>query len=239
MSPRQLTLFCVVLATLATRWLSAAEPLPPAAQWVPAETVAALEVAQPQAILDWLEPRLATAITSNALYQKGIAGNPGFQQFLNGVDYIAGRLGTDWQTAVRKLTGGGLLLAVGAKGETLLIVDAQDPAMLDKLHELILGFNQTTAEAAAKDYQGVKVFSLGHDEAHCIVDGRLLVANHGEVLRRALDPAPQIRRQQPGQHPLLHLRPQGSRPPRHAGRGQPGHGEEVAQVPAGPGGVPW
>ena len=117
---------------------------------------------------------------------------------------------------------------MGAKGD-LLIVDAQDPAMLDELHELILGFNQTTAEAAAKDYQGVKVFSLGPTKPIAWSTAGYWSPSHGEVLRRAWIWPVQIRRQQPGQHPLVHLRPQGSRPPRHAGRRQPGHGGEVAQ----------
>lgn len=188
MSLRRLSTFAVLLLTLAARCVTAAEPLPAAAQWVPAEAVAVVEVGQPKAILDWLlDPRLTTAVTTNPLYQKATAGNPGFQQFLNTVDYVAGRLGTDWQTAVRKLTGGGVLLAVGPKNETLLIVDSQDAAMLDKLHEMILGFRQSSPDAVATDYQGVKVYALGSGEAHALVDGRLIVSNRAAFLHRALD----------------------------------------------------
>jgi len=184
------------LALVVLGWLPAkgAERLPPAAQWIPAEAVIAVELAEPKPILDLaLNPRLAAAVTAMPVYEKA-AAQPGFKQALGFVRYLESQLGTDWKTGLRKLVDGGITWAVEPKGGSLLVVDAQDEAILAKLHEVLLAVAKADAatrgdpeRVKSADYRGVSVWSLGKDEFHAVVGRRLLLANRAEIIRAALD----------------------------------------------------
>ncbi len=74
----------------------AAEPLPPASQWVPQDAIVALELVQPKALLDLaFDPKLAEAVTSTPAYQKQ-ASQPGFREYLAIVSYVETMIGIDW-----------------------------------------------------------------------------------------------------------------------------------------------
>jgi len=187
--------FGVALAIVGAGPSSASASLPSAAQWTPPEAVAMLEISNPTPLLDrLLDPKVIALITTNSAYQKNLAANPGMQQFAAGVDYIAGRLGTDWQTAVRKLLGGGVFAALGPKGELLLTIDAQEPAMLQKLHETVWPLIQADAlkkgrgdKVRSEKLGDVEVFTPGNDIVYAMIDGRLLISNRATLLQRVLD----------------------------------------------------
>ncbi len=185
---------CLALSGLWWQVAAAAEPLPPATQWVPADAIVALEFSQPKDLLDVvLDPQLAEAVTSMPVYQKQ-AAQPEFRQFLGVVNYLEMMIATDWQTALRGAIGGGVTLAANAGGDVLLIVDAKDEKTLGQLHELFLGFARGEADkqghpdrVTSKEYRGVTGWTFGGDEAHAIVGNRLVLSNKPAALRAALD----------------------------------------------------
>ena len=172
----------------------AAETLPAASQWIPAEAVAEVEVSRPAARLDLvLNPELVKTISGLPAYQKATA-EPKFQQFLGVVRYLEYQLHTGWAGGLRKLVGGGITAAVGPKGEAILSIDAQDAAMLEKLHQTVIGIaahkapnEDATGGEGATEYRGVKVWSHGDGGAFALLGNRLLLANRLEVLKAALD----------------------------------------------------
>jgi hypothetical protein len=174
--------------------LAAAEPLPPASQWIPQETILTLEISRPKALLDTaLDPKVCAAVTSLPVYQQATA-QPGFKQFLGVIGYLERTLGTDWKTGLRKLLGGGVTFAAGPDGGVLLMVDAEDGHLLSQLHDVLLGVARNQAQQQGQpqrvvsvDYRGVAGWTFGGGEAHAILGNRLLVANKPEVLKAALD----------------------------------------------------
>lgn len=192
---RKLALALVLtLPALALQSAAAAEPLPPAAQWVPQEALLVVELFRPDALLDLaLGPKVAKAVTAVPLYQQQ-AARPEFQQFLAVVNLLETQVGTDWRTALRTLVGGGVTFAVGPDDTVLLIVDAKDAKLLGQLHETFLGIARGEAqkrgrpeEVASREYRGVTGWTFNKGEVHAIVGNRLLVSNRPEVLKAVLD----------------------------------------------------
>ena len=114
--------------------------MPPASQWIPAEAIAEVEVSRPAAVLDFLlTPELVKTVSGLPPYQKATA-EPKFQAVPGHGPVPGVSTETDWAGGVRKLIGGGITAAVGPKGEAILCIDAEDAAMLAKLHQTVLGF---------------------------------------------------------------------------------------------------
>jgi hypothetical protein len=118
---------------------------PPANRLLPQNTVLAVELSKPKAILDVLLGEKAVhAVTSAPLYRKAIE-TPSLQQFIQVVRYLELRLGVDWKNGLHKLIDGGVVWAVTADGGSLLIVEAQDAKLLEQFHEVILEFAKNEA----------------------------------------------------------------------------------------------
>ena len=169
-------------------------PLPPAARWIPAGAVISIELSQPKALLDLVAGKEATAaITASPIYRSQ-AAKPKFNEFLNLVKFLEGALGTDWRTGLAKLTGGGITLAVCPGDTVLLIIDAEDQTMLNRLHDVFLGIARSEAEkkgqadrVASTQYKDVTAWTFDGKEAHAIIGSRLVIANHPEGLRTVLE----------------------------------------------------
>ena len=182
------------LSVFARQAATAAEPLPPATQWIPQDAVIVLEVSQPKTLLGpVLHEKTAAAVTELPQYRKW-ASTPQIQQFFNVVKFLEVTLDTDWRTALQKLTGGGVTLAVCPKETVLLLVDAEDQRMLERLHEIFLGIARSEAQkqgqperVASSQHQGITVWTFNGQEAHAIVGNRLIVANRAEGLKAALE----------------------------------------------------
>ncbi len=150
--------------------------------------------AEPRAVLDRLfDPRVVEAVTSHPEYHRR-RSEPDFQQAMNLVDYFGQRFKTDLSGMLGKLTGGGATLAVGPGEQALLIVEAEDAAMLKEAHDFFLLIARTEAgkqgqpdRVKSADYRGVTGWSFAPNHAHAIVGNRLLVANAAEVLTAAID----------------------------------------------------
>ena len=81
--------------------------LPAADTWVPDKAVVVLNVARPKALLDFaLSPKLIAAVEASPEY-KAAAATPGFTGLREGIKFLEFRFKADWQTVLRRFTGGG------------------------------------------------------------------------------------------------------------------------------------
>jgi len=191
---KPVTLLALALVVLMLRTAVAAEPPPPASQWIPQNAVIVLELSKPGPLLDLaLDPKTTDAVASLPAYQK-LAAQPGFKQFKGVIDYLEFKLETDWRAGLRKLVGGGVTFAVLPGEQVVLIVDADDGKMLNDLHDTIVGFARGDAEkqgqpgrVASAEYRGVTGWTLGPNQSHAIIGNRLLAANKPEALKTMLD----------------------------------------------------
>jgi len=172
----------------------AAHALPPATQWIPQDAVIALELSSPGPLLELLAgPQMSKAVTALPLYQQQTS-NPQFAEFLNVIKFLETALDTDWRTGLRKLTAGGVTLAVCPEDTVVLIVDAEDEDLLSRLHEMLLSFARSEAEkegqpdrVAAKQYGDVTVWTFNGQEAHAVIGKRFVLCNRPEGLKAVLE----------------------------------------------------
>jgi len=174
--------------------LFAAEPEVPISSWIGDDAVIVLEVTQPAALLDRVfSDDVVKAVTTSPVYQQILAA-PQAREAMNLVKYFEGRYQTDLHGLLKKLTGGGLSLAVGPNESALLIVEAEDPALLTEAHDFFVMAAKNEAQKAndvdrvkSAEYRGVTGWSFNKNEAHAIVGNRLLLANKPDLLKAALD----------------------------------------------------
>lgn len=183
--------FLLAIAVLLT---TAAQALPPATQWIPQDAVIALELSCPGPLLELLTgPQMSKAVTALPLYQQQTS-NPQFAEFLNIIKFLETALDTDWRTGLRKLTGGGITLAVCPEDTVVLIADAEDEKVLSRLHEILLSFARSEAEkdgqpdrVAAKQYRDVTAWTFNGKEAHTVIGKRFILCNRPEGLKAVLE----------------------------------------------------
>jgi hypothetical protein len=127
------------------------------------------------------------------VYQKQ-SSSPKFREFLGIVRYLEATLGTDWRTALTKLTGGGITFAICPKETVILIIDAEDEQMLNRLHETFLAIARSEAQkqnrsdtVSSKEYQGITTWTFDGKEAHAIIGKRFVLSNRSEGLEAVLD----------------------------------------------------
>ncbi len=170
------------------------QAVPASRQWIPSDAIIAVELSRPKALLGLLAGEEATEFITALPAYKEQASKPKFLEFLNLVSFVETELGTDWRTALAKLTGGGVTLAVCPNDTVMLIVDAEDAEMLGRLHGMFLNIARSEAEkkgrqgsVASKQYGGVTAWTFDGKEAHAIIGRRLVMANRPEGLKAILD----------------------------------------------------
>lgn len=184
----------VVILLAAAQPASAADSMPASAALIPNDAIAVLHVSDPNAILDLaLDPRLISIVTSSPAYQANTSST-GWGQFQNAVRFLEGSISVDWQTALRKLTGGGLTWAIAPRDSHLLIIDTEDPKMLTDLHNVLLLIARNEAGKKGQrdrvrsiEYGNATAWTFGPNEAHAILGNRLLVSNRPELIKAAID----------------------------------------------------
>ncbi|MEJ2705847.1 MAG: DUF3352 domain-containing protein, partial [Sedimentisphaerales bacterium] len=193
MSEKLRPLLILTFAAL-TLQTATAQSEPAAIQWIPEDAVISVELSRPRALLDlFASDKAIEFIASLPVYQQQ-ASNPKFTEFLGVVRNLEAMLATDWRTALAKLTGGGVTLAVCPGDTVVLIVDAEDGQMLDQLHEILLKFAKDGAakqglpgRVASTQYRDVTVWTFDGKEAHAIIGSRLVMSNRSEGLKAILD----------------------------------------------------
>ena len=193
MSQKLVLVLALTLAAFMLQTTTAGQTLPPAIQWIPQDAVIVLELSEPRALLEvFTNDKATAAITALPLYQEQ-ASKPQFKEFLNIINFIEITLDTDWRTGLAKLTGGGITFAVCPQDSVLLIIDAEDEQMLERLHEFFLNITRAEAEkkgqsnqVASTEYDGVTAWTFNGEEAHAIIGKRLVFANRSEGLKAVL-----------------------------------------------------
>ena len=186
---RKKILLGLYLALLSGRAVMASDS---AAQALPAQAVAALEIFQPRTVLGpLLEPATRAALAATPAMQRKTA-KPEYQQFLAIVQALETQLATDWPTALQKLTGRGAALGLYPQNRTVFVADTEDEQLLAKLHMMLWTVVQNQAAltgkpspATARQISGATAYSLGKNEAHIIQGGRLMWAKKLEDLEAA------------------------------------------------------
>ncbi|MBN1764045.1 MAG: DUF3352 domain-containing protein [Sedimentisphaerales bacterium] len=194
MPPKKILLIGFILLGFTTAPALGAPSLPPATQWLPPNALISLEITQPKALLNlFTDKNLTEKIQAMPIYQKQ-ASKKGFQEFLGLINLIETTLNTDWRTGLAKLTGGGIILAVFPQDKVVVIIDAEDSQMLKQLHDFFLNIARTEAEKKGRpdtvqtqEYQGIPYWSFDSQEAHTIIDNRLIFSNHFDGLKEVLD----------------------------------------------------
>lgn len=188
------TLLGLALPVLLLGTAVAAEPLPAASRWIPQDAIVALEISRPKALLDLVfDEDTIRAVNALPVYQQ-LASGPEFKQFQQVVTFLETVFDTDWKTGLGRAIGGGVTFAAGADESIYVVVEAEDQRMLERLHEILLGFARDGAtkegqpgRVASAEYGGVTGWTFGGDEAHVIVGSRLLLSNKPESLKRMID----------------------------------------------------
>ena len=194
MSTRPGLVLSLALTLLALQTPTMAQTPPPAAQWVPQDAVLCLQLSRPKALLDLFTGKEMTAAVKALPFYQQQSSSPKFNEFVNVIKFLETSLETDWRTALTRLTGGGITLAV-CPGDTVIgIVDADDAQILEKLHEILLNIVRSEAEkqgradkVISKEYAGVTAWTFDGKEAHAIIGKRLIFANRAESLKSVLD----------------------------------------------------
>ena len=194
MSAKFRLVLILMLSVFVLQSISVGQTMPPAIRWIPQDAVISLELSEPKALLELLAGEKATvAITGLPLYQEQVS-KPQFQEFLNIVKFLETTLDTDWQTGLAKLIGGGITLAVCPENTVLLIIDAEDEHMLERLHEVFLNISRSEAEkegqpgrVASTQYEDVTAWTFDGKEAHAIIGKRFILANRPEGLKAVLE----------------------------------------------------
>lgn len=180
-----------LVAIATTRGASPSTGLTP---WIPGQAALCLEIYEPARLLD---PLLAPAFAERLATLPGYAAmtaSPKFRELTAGIGFMEGVAQTHWQDATRKLTRGGLAFAVGAGNRSLLALEGDDPALLDRLHTSARQIAVAEADKQGEpgrvrsvEYAGVTGWSFNGKEAHAVIGNRLLVGSDPEVLKAALD----------------------------------------------------
>ncbi|MCP4610774.1 MAG: hypothetical protein GY845_18860 [Planctomycetes bacterium] len=190
MSRKLVLALALTLSAFVSFTSAVGQTLPPAIKWIPEDAIIVLEVTKPKALLEaFCNDEATAAITALPLYKQQ-ASKPQFQEFLNIVSFIETTLGTDWRTAMEKLTGAGITLAVCPEDTVFLIIDAEDEQMLERFHEFFTNAARSEAEkkgkyniVKSKEYQGLTAWTFDGKEAHTIIGKRLILANKAKRLK--------------------------------------------------------
>jgi hypothetical protein len=184
----------LALVALPLPMAAADDSPPPATNWVPQHAVLALDIEQPKAILDFaLSPKLVASVTSSAPYRNA-TDQPKWREFQGGIAFMEARLGVSWRDALHKLLDGGVHLSVHPQEGLILIIDAEDGQLLNKVHDVFVEMAKSDAAKAgqservkSREYQGATIWTFSGQEAHAILGKRLLLSNRPTLLKEALD----------------------------------------------------
>ena len=182
------------LSPLAWQESATEPPLPPPAQWIPADAALSVELRRPEALYELLLSEEIEELVGGLPAWQRQSSSKGIQDLGNLVRLLETTLGMDWRTALAELTGGGISFAVCPGKTVLLFVDARDEEALHALHEVLVGIARSEADKAGRaervgsEMRGdVEVWTFNGQEAHAIIGNRLIVSNRAEGLDAVLE----------------------------------------------------
>lgn len=160
------------------------------------ETLIYAEVSRPGDLLDRLTgDRVVELLEAVPAYSEALE-DPQFGELRQVVEFVAGQLETTWDEGLRTLSGGGVVLGVEEADppRLVLVVTPENPEFLARAHAKLVELARQDAEEKGNpdpieegDYRGMTAYSLSGEEAHAILDGRLVITNGSDVLHAVVD----------------------------------------------------
>lgn len=165
-----------------------------AANFLPATTLAFVEVTQPEKLLDFLlEHPLRKKIEALPQIRAALSSQK-FLQFQVIVELVESQMGIPWRSILTQATGGSLSLAFDPKTNGVaLIAQAVDETTVPKLIESISKLARLNGSSKGKkdalksvEFRGIKVYTL--DKAKLAVVGKwMMVTNNHELGKQIMD----------------------------------------------------
>ncbi|MHC4740520.1 MAG: hypothetical protein ACYS8Z_01335, partial [Planctomycetota bacterium] len=167
---------------------TAAAALPPAAEWIPKNAIISIQVEKPKALLDLFTGKDAAEAIASLPGYEGVISSPNVRELINLIGFIETTLETDWRTALAKITGGGITFAVCPDDVVLLIIDAEDEAMLKKAHDFFMNIARNDGKGGeVASVNGLTAWTFDGKEAHTIIANRYISASKPEGLKKVLE----------------------------------------------------
>ncbi len=194
--PRRLAFAFTLIITACFAPLAAAQqPAPPVVRWLPADTLAMVEIARPQDVIDFAANSPAVAAASSSPQFQQARNSPEVNRLRRGVVIFEQIMDADWNTALNTLAAGGMTVAILGPDQAVLITEARDAAALAAMHDRIQMLARTfaTRQGAAGqilrsyEHAGVTCWSFGGFAAHAIIGNRFVLATRSDVLERIVD----------------------------------------------------
>jgi hypothetical protein len=169
----------------------------PAARWIAADAAVYIEVARPAALLDTvMRPQVQGALRALPPVQRYFEGGS-YRTLRMVADVVAEKLGTTSELALRRLTAGGVTLAIeGAPGgppRAFLIVTPDEADFGSRAIDTVVDLARQDAANKGKpdpvksaEYRGVRGFELGK-VVLAQVDGSLVFSDRSDTLRMLVD----------------------------------------------------
>jgi hypothetical protein len=169
--------------------------LSPAGRWLPTETILALEVQDTKPLIDLLAgPDMLRTLESLPAYQ-ALKRQKGTLEMQALVRFVELALEMEWREVLGRLTRGGIHLAVCPQDRLVLMIDAEEEALLKRLHDLMLDMvHADGGSVASRSYHGVTTWSFDGNEHHALIGRRLVFANQRAALHMVLDQRRQPRK---------------------------------------------
>jgi hypothetical protein len=189
-------LAAILWASAGSASLSAQEVEGVGAELLGRETLIYAEISRPEALIDLLTgERVEGLLGAIPGYAEALESTQ-FVEFRQVVEFVADQLGTTWQEGLRDLSGGGIVLGIEEADPPclVLVVTPKDPQFLERAHEALVELARQDAEDKGKpdpikeaEYRGLTGYSLSAEEAHVILDGRLVISNGLQGMRAVID----------------------------------------------------
>jgi len=171
----------------------------PAPRWIAADAAVYLEVPRPTLLIDAaLGPQVQGALRAVPPLQKFLEGES-YRTLRMVADLVAERLGTTSEDALRKLTAGGVTLAIegepGSAPRAFLIVTPGDADFGSRAVDALIALARQDAADKGKpdpvksaEYRGVSGYSVGQ-AVYAQVEGSLVFSDKAETLKTVIDRA--------------------------------------------------
>jgi hypothetical protein len=171
----------------------------PAPRWIAADAAVYLEVSRPALLIDTaLRPQVQGALRALPPLQKFLEGES-YRTLRMVADVVAERLGTTSENALRKLTAGGVTLAIegeaGSVPRTFLVVTPDDADFGPRVVDAVITLARQDAANKGKpdpvksaEYRDARGYEVGK-VVYALVEGSLVFSDRAETLKTIIDRA--------------------------------------------------
>ena len=190
--PMRVISFLFLLTLLISPSLRAAEKT--AAEILPASTIAYAEITNPKALLHGILKHPARKKLEALDEYKALFESKSYKQMRTLITVLQFQLGMTWQTAVERLTEGGIYAGIDSKTNGVaVLIRAKDKENLKKIKDTLIKLNRADAKTKGKKdpipekkYRGLTAYDLGQVKM-ATMDRWLLFVNKNDLGKQLLD----------------------------------------------------